>query len=306
MISKINRRQFGKSAILAGLGSFAFAQSCDTPDQNESEKQQNPGLRNKIALNAYSFKTLLTDGSMDLFDMLDYCSELGFDGVDLTGYYFPGYPAPPSDEYIYNIKKRAFDLGLDICGTGVRNDFCLAEPELREKEKEHVKDWIIVAEKLGAPALRIFPGKDIPENSTWDETAEWVAEDIIECAEFGKNHGVSLEIQNHNNFLKTAEDVIKLMELVNHEWVGLMLDIGSFRTTDPYIEIAETIKYAISWQLKENVYINQVETPVDLQKIKSIIANSDYKGYLPIETLGAGDPVVKIEKFYTEVMDVLK
>ncbi|MCK4921907.1 MAG: sugar phosphate isomerase/epimerase [Bacteroidales bacterium] len=306
MISKINRRQFGKSAVIAGLGSFAFAQSCNTTDQNEDEKQQTPGLRNKIALNAYSFNIPLRDGSMDLFDMLDYCSELGFDGVDLTGYYFPGYPEAPSDEYIYSIKKRAFELGLDICGTGLRNDFCLADAELREKEKERVKNWIIVAEKLGAPALRIFPGKDIPENYTWDEIAVWVAEDIIECAEFGKSHGVVLEIQNHNDFLKTAEEVSKLMDLVNHEWVGLMLDIGSLRTADPYIEIAETIKYAISWQLKENVYINQVETPVNLQKIKNIIENSDYKGYLPIETLGAGDPVVKIEKFYTEVMDVLK
>ncbi len=306
MISKINRRQFGKSAVIAGLGSFAFAQSCNTTDQNDGEKQKSPGLRNKIALNAYSFNIPLRDGSMDLFDMLEYCSKLGFDGVDVTGYYFPGYPEAPSDEYIYSIKKRAFELGLDICGTGLRNDFCLADAELREKEKERVKNWIIVAEKLGAPALRIFPGKDIPENYTWDEIAVWVAEDIIECAEFGKSHGVVLEIQNHNDFLKTAEEVSKLMDLVNHEWVGLMLDIGSLRTADPYIEIAETIKYAISWQLKENVYINQVETPVNLQKIKNIIENSDYKGYLPIETLGAGDPVVKIEKFYTEVMDVLK
>ena len=73
--------------------------------------------------------------------------------------------------------------------------------------------YLIVAEKLGAPALRIFPGKDIPENHTWDEIAGWVAEDIIECAEFAKLHGVVLEIQNHNDFLKTAEEVSKLMEL---------------------------------------------------------------------------------------------
>jgi len=304
---KINdHRKFGKSAIIAGILLIAFIQSCDMPEKNTNEENQIPGLRNKIALNAYSFNNPLKDGSMDLFDVLNFCSELGLEAADLTGYYFPGYPAPPTDEYIYSIKKRAFELGLDICGTGVKNDFCYADPEKREKEKELVKDWIIVAEKLGAPAIRIFAGKAIPENYTWDEIAKWVAEDIIECAEFGKAHGVMLEVQNHNDFLKTAEEVSSLMELINHEWVGLMLDIGSYRTSDPYAEIAQTIKYAVNWQLKEKVFINQVETPVDLQKIKDIIAASDYKGYLPIETLGEGDPIMKVEKFYKEVVAGLK
>ncbi|MCF8378660.1 MAG: sugar phosphate isomerase/epimerase [Bacteroidales bacterium] len=306
MKSKNHRRNFASLTMLLGLIFVALTQSCNTAEQNANEEQANPGLRNKIALNAYSFNNPLKDGSMDLFDVLSFCSELGIEAADLTGYYFPGYPAPPSDEYIYSIKKRAFELGLDICGTGVKNDFCYADPEQRKKEKELVKNWIIVAEKLGAPAIRIFTGKAIPENYSWDEVAKWVAEDIIECAEFGKAHGVMIEVQNHNDFLKTAKEVSSLLELINHEWVGLMLDIGCYRTADPYIEIAQTIKYAINWQLKENVFINQVETPVDLNKIKDIIANSDYKGYLPIETLGAGDPIVKVEKFYKEVIAGLK
>jgi len=275
--------------------------------QNDKNKNQStPKLRNKIALNAYSFNSPLIEGKMNLFDLLNYCSKIGFDSVDLTGYYFPGYPKPPSDEYIYSIKRAAFKLGLDICGTGVRNDFCYADPEIRKKEKALVKDWILVAEKLGAPAVRIFTGKGIPDGYTWTRASKWVTEDILECADFGRNHGVVIEIQNHNDFLKTAEEVSTLMEMINSEWVGLMLDIGSYRTSDPYIEIAKTIKYAISWQLKENVYINQVETPVDLEKLKTIIADSGYKGCIPVETLGNGDPYVNVGIFHKKVIEAFK
>ena len=91
------------------------------------------------------------------------------------------------------------------------------------------------------------------------------------------------------------------MEMIDSEWVGLMLDIGSYRTSDPYVEIEQTIPYAISWQIKEKVYINQVETPVDLARLEAIISNSDYRGYLPIETLGTGDPYQKVDTFYTQV-----
>ncbi len=195
---------------------------------------------------------------------------------------------------------------MDICGTGVRNDFSIPDPELREKEKDHVKEWIIVAKKLGAPSLRIFTGKEVPEGYSWEQAAEWIADDIRECAEFGEKHGVMLKIQNHHDFVKTAEEVSTLLEMINSDWTGLMLDVGSFRTNDPYRDIERTIKYAVSWQLKENVYINNEKTAIDLHKLKNIIESSDYKGYIPIETLGEGDPTVKVRNFHQQILNVFK
>jgi hypothetical protein len=54
---------------------------------------------------------------MNLDALLEFCSGTIIQAVDLTGYYFPGYPAVPSDEYIYHIKQKAFRLGLGISGT---------------------------------------------------------------------------------------------------------------------------------------------------------------------------------------------
>jgi len=292
--------------LLACMSPIAILPSCSSAAEKASADNNSPPLCNKIALNAYSFNSNLREGSMDLFDLLDYSSKLGIDGVDLTGYYFPGYPEPPSDEYIYGIKKRAFELGLHICGTGVRNDFCNPDPAVREKDIELTKKWIIAAEKLGAPAIRVFQGPKISEDESWDDMAVWATEVITECAEFGKDHGVVLEIQNHNNFLKTAEDIHKFMAMIDHEWVGLMLDVGSYRTPDPYVDIEETIKYAISWQVKQDVFFEQERTPLDLPRLKKIIADSDYKGFLPIESLGKGDPYVKVDSFYNEIIKVFR
>ena len=33
---------------------------------------------------------------MTLFDLLDFCAEQNFDAIDPTGYFFPGYPKPPT------------------------------------------------------------------------------------------------------------------------------------------------------------------------------------------------------------------
>ena len=66
---------------------------------------------------------------MTLDDVIDYCAAHNIDGVDMTGYYFPGYPKVPTDEYIYNLKRKAYLNGVTISGTGVRNDFTLADPQ---------------------------------------------------------------------------------------------------------------------------------------------------------------------------------
>jgi len=261
----------------------------------------------KIGLNCFSFNQLLIAKTMTVEEMFRISASVGFEAADLTGYYFSTYPAVPSDEEIFRYKKCAFLLGLDISGTGVRNDFTLADPEKRKLEVQLVKDWIVVAAKLGAPVIRVFAGKGVPEGFTRKQVVEWMAKDLQECADFGAKYGVMVGIQNHNDFLKTASDVEEILQQVKSDWFGLILDIGSFRTTDnPYKEIEQVVPYAINWQIKETVFINNVETKTDLKKIAVILKNSGYRGYIPIETLGGGDPKEKVTRFYSEVKEAVR
>jgi len=296
-----SRRTFTRNIALAGVGAAGLSIVKCTGKTSVNDPEKETGKKYKLSLNAYSFNQPLRDGKMTVHDMLDFSAETGFDGVDLTGYYFPGYPAVPSDEYLYSVKKKAFHLGLYINGTGVRNDFTWSDPAKRAEEKKLVKEWVIVAEKLGAPSLRIFAGNLSKEDFSWDEKAKWIADDIRECAEFGKSHGVMMALQNHNDFIKNAPETEKLLKMISHDWVGLMLDIGSYHVSDPYSEIADNAKYAISWQLKEKVFINEEQVDTDYSKIRDIVKQCGYKGYLPIETLGEGDPALKVRTLFNKV-----
>ena len=248
----------------------------------------------KLSLNAYSFNAQLLNGSMTIDDMLEFCAEEGLMAIDITGYYFRGYPEVPADEVIYHVKNKAFRLGLEISGTGVRNDFTHADPAKRRENVQLVKNWIHVAEKLGAQTIRVFSGTQKVEGHNRAQVLEWMLGDIRECVDYGKSHGVVVALQNHDDFIKTAEDTIEIMEAIQSDWFGLMLDIGSFRTADPYEEIARTIKYAVSWQVKEKVFIRSEEVDVDANKLMRLIKASGFRGYLPLETLGQGDPKLKI------------
>ncbi len=296
------RRRFLQSVISLPLLAVPGASAKDL----YQDRNINAGTdRLKMSLNAFSFNDPLMDKKMTLDNLLETCSEIGFEGVDITAYYFPGYPAVPDDNFLYHIKRKAFRLGLDITGTGVRNDF--TEPD-KKKRAEHVtlvKNWVDAASKLGAPVVRIFAGTQNPKGYTRPQIMEWMLQDIHECVEYGKKHGVIVAIQNHNDFIQTAEQANDFIEKIDSEWFGLILDTGSYRVHDPYDEIEKSAKYAVNWQIKEHVFVNGAEVPADIPRLIRIIKAAGYKGYIPIETLGAGDPKQKVTALFKQVKEAV-
>jgi len=271
--------------VLLSFSSFdSFAQN---------EKKETNLSHVKPSLNAFSFNDLLTGNgqpdnkpTLTLLELLDWCASQNIDAIDLTGYYFPGYPDVPSDEYIYEIKRKAFKLGIDISGTGIRNNFASPDPAVRAADVERAKKWIIVAEKLGAPVIRLFAG-EIPKGyeNKWDEVAGWMVECYKECAAFGAQHGVIIGIQNHGDMLQTAEQCIIVIKAVDSKWAGLILDTGNFKVVDSYADIEAVIPYTVNWQIKESVFGIGSPIKTDFPRLMKIIKNSKYRGYLPVETL---------------------
>jgi sugar phosphate isomerase/epimerase len=289
MSKQLHRRQF-----LSNLAVLPLITSTGIKLVQPASPFNTSAGRLKTSLNAYSFNDLLSKGEMTIFDMLEFCADEGFDAVDITGYYFKGYPQVPADDYLFSIKRKAFSLGIEISGTGVRNDFTIADKSKRDQEVTLVKNWIEIAAKIGAPVIRIFAGTQKNEGISSDQVIEWMLKDIQTCVDYGKQHGVIIGIQNHNDFIQTADQVIKIIQAINSEWFGLILDTGSFRQLNAYAEIEKSIGFAVNWQVKEKIWLNETEVETDLKKLMKIIKASGYKGYLPIETLGAGDPKIKI------------
>jgi len=243
---------------------------------------------------------------MTLDAALDFCAELDFDAVDPTGYYFPGYPEAPPDPFLYDFKRRALRLGLDVSGTGVRTDFTVADRAAREADVGLVKRWVDVAAKMGAPMVRVFAGRGLPEGHTESETTAWVVECLKACVEYGASRGILIVLQPHDDLLKTAAQTLAVHERVGSDWLGLNVDIGSLRTTsDPYVEIARLAPLAYTWQIKEQVYRKGVAGDVDVARIVRILRESGYRGYIPLETLGPGDPRPKLRAFVARVRQAL-
>jgi hypothetical protein len=82
-----------------------------------------------------------------------------------------------------------------------------------------------------------------------------------------------------------------------------MLDIGSLPVPDPYKDIEKLIRYAVTWQVKENVKTDEGSVPTDFARLMKIVHDQKYQGFFPLETLGEGDPRKKVKALYKKVME---
>jgi sugar phosphate isomerase/epimerase len=270
------------------------------------------------AVNAYSFSDLLSAKDArdkqqvyNYFNLLDWCATQKIKALDPTAYFFPTYPAVPSDEYLKKFKDRAAALGIVISGTGIRNNFASPDPKVRKEGVELAKNWIVAASKMGAPIVRVFSG-EVPKGfeDKWNEVAGWMIDCYKELIPFAEKYNVKIGVQNHGDMLQTAEQCIYVLKAVDSKWVGLIVDTGNFKTADPYKDIEAVIPYAINWQIKESVFGIGSDVPTDYKKLVTIIKKGGYKGYLPIETLLVRgkpyDPFVLVPQMLNELSAAIK
>lgn len=267
----------------------------------QKEKSESAFNRVQYSVNAYSFNDEFKSGAMDLFDMMEFAADIGLNAVDLTAYYFQSFPKLPEKTEIFALKKRALELGLNISWTGVRNNFVTADIEARKTDREMIKEWLQISSEIGSSILRIFTGRNMPEGYTKEQVKTWLVEEYKLCAQYGAEVGVIAALQNHNEFLFTADEVMDILKRVDSDWFGLILDISGLRTTDdPYAEAQKLAPFANYWFIKEHIYHNQVKKPIDMGKMAAMIKRQGFRGYVSFESLSEGDPKVTIKKMFEE------
>lgn len=278
------RRDVLQKAVMMGAGVLGAAVSGPfaSPVGAIEPIVRGSGPKFKFSLAAYSYRKLLLGDppELTLGDFISDCAKMGLDGTELTSYYFP---PEPSDEYLNQLRHRAFTLGLDVSGTAVRNDFCYPAGEDRDKEIVHVKRWVDYAAKLGAPVIRIFSGQ--PRDGQSEMEAHRLAVDgIEECCDYAGRHGVFLALENHGGLTTTIDGIMALVEDVKSPWFGVNLDTGNFNSSDVYADLALLAPYSVNVQVKVVVRPNRgPKQPSDFKRIARILSDSGYRGYIVLE-----------------------
>jgi sugar phosphate isomerase/epimerase len=244
--------------------------------QLHSQPQKRYQLRSGLV--AYSYRKALAAKSMTYDDLIRRIADWGLDGLDCTVYWFPDN----SREYLASLRKTAFKNGVQIYNAGVRVNLCQPTPELQAAEVEKIKQWVDVADHLGAGHVRVFGGP-IPKGATEQQAIAWAAEVMKRGAEYAGTRGIILGVEDDGGLTTAAGPTIQIVKQASSPWAGINADAGNLRDHG-YQQFESMLPYTTSVHLKTHMTDAEgKKEPADWNRILEMLGKSGYKGYAGLE-----------------------
>jgi sugar phosphate isomerase/epimerase len=283
----MDRRDFLKAGALAAVATAGLPA--------EASPRQATAGRYRLSLAAYSMRKYLElkNATMTLEQFIDKSAEWGFDGVELTEYYFP---KPITPEFVSKVKRAAFRNGLAVTGSPVGNTFTHPPGEARDKEIAKLKQWIDVSADIGSPAIRIFAG-NAPKGTEEAVARKYVVECIEACLPQAAKRGVALALENHGGVVATADGMLEILKAIKHDWFGANVDTGNFHSEDPYAELEKIMPYAVTCQVKVEMSAKGKKSEADLPRLVEMMRKAGYKGFVTLEYEAAEEPNQAIPRY---------
>ncbi len=227
-------------------------------------------------------------------------SKLGFDGIELA----IRDPQLVNQSEIISLLSE-FDLTVPAIGTGQafgEDGLSFVHPrwKIRASAIDRIKAHIRLAKELGSMVIigliRGFKDKDISTK----QTELWLVEALRECAK--EDETVKLIIEPINRYecdlICTVQEGLRLLEKVEYENVGLLLDTFHMNIEEP--SIYDSIKMA-----KDRLYHFHIADSnrwypgaghLNFSKIIESLNQIDYKGFVSAEILPLPDPDTAAER----------
>ncbi len=209
----------------------------------------------KTGVSSYSFSKLTKSGEMDLFDVIDKTAEMGFDAIE-----FSNLPAKDHEERLDlagKIKRRCIDAGLELVNFAVPADMLKGSGGDLGKEVERIQQEVLVAHALGVDKMRHdatfgFNCGDSGARS-FDHYLEHIAQGCREITTFAQDLGIKTMVENHGRYSQDSERIEALVNEVDSDNFGVLLDVGNFMCVDedPVSATGRLISYAFHIHFKD-------------------------------------------------------
>lgn len=193
----------------------------------------------KLGISSYCLDREIEQGRMTLAEAIDWAAAQGAQCMELVPFAFR-FDDPATGKIdtqaIAQVKKQARDAGVELCNYSVLADLC-REGEAQRAEIDRLKHEIDIAAELGLPrmrhdvcAFRRPQGQNTPRD--FERMLPRMAEAARELTQYGRSRGVQTLIENHGFFANGSDRVIRILDLVDDDNYGLLLDTGNVICVD--------------------------------------------------------------------------
>lgn len=275
----------------------------------------------KIGVSSYSFSSLVETGVMTQLDVIAKAKEMGFDVIEFSTFCLPEGETPLA--FASRVRDECERIGIEVASYTIGADFITGSNGNWRDEVERLKDEVRVAKILGVPVMRHDVSSGFPVGyrgkKGFSDALNTLVRGCRELAEFASDLGIRTMVENHGFFCQDSERVEMLVNGVNHENFGVLLDIGNFLCVDedPGQAVGRIMPYTFHVHIKD-FHVKQGTCPspgegwfqsrggnylrgaiighgdVPVVQCLRILKRRGYDGVVSVEFEGIEDPLIGI------------
>lgn len=205
----------------------------------------------KFSVSSYSYSQLTSSGAYTEKDLIALAREQGFEGIEFAGIHPP--EGMDAISYARSLAKEAQTQGIQIVAYCIGADLLNGGPE----EIDRLKDEVDIAAALGVPVMRHdASGGYHKENRLqrgFENALPVIAAGYKAVTAYAKTKGIRTCIENHGYFCQDSVRVEAIINRVEDENFGALVDIGNFLCADedPGIAVGNMAPYAFHVHCKD-------------------------------------------------------
>jgi sugar phosphate isomerase/epimerase len=147
------------------------------------------------------------------------CTETKFQGVELRTTHAHGVEVLLTKTQREEVKKRFHNSPVELMGLGSAFDFHTPDPAKLRADIASTKEYIVLAQDVGAPGVKVRPN-GLPPEVPKEKTLEQIGRSLREIGEFGAGHGVQIRLEVHGKETSLVPNIKSILDVADHKNVG--------------------------------------------------------------------------------------
>jgi sugar phosphate isomerase/epimerase len=155
----------------------------------------------------------------DIPTIIKNCEAAKFEGVELRTTHAHKVEVNLSKEERKDVRKRFADSKVQLMGLGSIFDYHTPDQAKLRKDIEATKEYIILAEDVGATGVKVRPNalpKEVPEA----KTLEQIGRSLRELGDFARQRGQVIRLEVHGTSTSFPPNIRKILDVADHPSVG--------------------------------------------------------------------------------------
>jgi len=248
-----------------------------------------PGL---IACENYSLRQLFGAGELTLETAPAFWAKLDLPGMTFNDFAFTSWDQAYLDEINAAMAKaKRIPCCLIMEGNLSNPDDAMWEQQIQDNIKK-----LKAAAYLGCPVVRMNVGGtgDAQRDATFG--VERVAAAFNRMMLLAKELNIKMTIENHGGVSASADNILRIIQLTDRNWVGSCLDFGNWRDDVRYESCRKLAPYVYHAHAKAHQFDAVGEAEYEWGRILADLRAAGFNRALSIEWEGGGDPVEGVIK----------